>query len=226
MNKKFWIIIYLAVLAIDLYAVYTVNETIRYITKPLLMPLLVVYFITNTKPFASALKKWIVLALLFSWLGDLMLMFESANDNFFIFGLVAFLLAHIFYILFYENVIRLESVKKNYLWFIPVLIYYTVLIYVLSPHLGDMKLPVRIYGIVISYMLIQALQVGKIKNTVAAALMIAGAIFFITSDSILALNKFYKQFEYAGILIMITYGIAQLLITMGAVKYMGSTSKQ
>ena len=226
MNKKFWIIIYLAVLAIDLYAVYTVNQTIRYITKPLLMPLLVVYFTTNTKPFASSLKKWIVLALLFSWLGDLMLMFESANGNFFIFGLVAFLLAHIFYILFYENVLRLESVKKNYLWFIPVLIYYTVLIYVLSPHLGDMKLPVRIYGIVISYMLIQALQVGKIKNPVAAALMIAGAMLFITSDSILALNKFYKQFEYAGILIMITYGIAQLLITMGAVKYIGSTSIQ
>jgi uncharacterized membrane protein YhhN len=226
MNKKFWIIVYLTVLAIDLYAVYTVNETIRYITKPLLMPLLVVYFITNAKPFASALKKWIVLALLFSWLGDLILMFESANGNFFIFGLVAFLLAHIFYILFYENVIRVENVKKNYLWFIPVLIYYGVLIYVLSPHLGDMKLPVRIYGIVISYMLIQALQAGSIKYTAAALLMIVGAVLFITSDSILALNKFYRPFEYADILIMITYGFAQLLITMGAVRYIGSTSKQ
>ena len=119
-------------------------------------------------------------------------MFEPVNNSFFIFGLVAFLIAHIFYILFYENVIRLENLKKNYWLFIPVIIYYAVLIYILSPYLGDMKLPVRIYGVVISYMLIQALQVGRINNKVAALLMIAGAVLFITSDSILSLNKFYK----------------------------------
>ena len=226
MNRRFWIILYFLVLAADLIAVYNGNETVRYITKPLLMPLLIVFFIFQTTGFASSLKKWIELALLFSWAGDVLLMFESMNGNFFIFGLVAFLIAHIFYILFYENVIRKESFRKNYWWFLPVIIYYVSLIYILSPHLGDMKLPVRIYGIVISYMLIQALQTGRIKDLGAATLMIGGAVLFITSDSILAINKFYESFEYAGIAIMLTYGIAQLLIVLGAVRYISSASKQ
>jgi uncharacterized membrane protein YhhN len=226
MNKKFWIVLYFAVLAVDLFAVYNGNETIRYITKPLLMPLLIVLFIFQTKDFASSLKKWVVLALGFSWAGDVLLMFESMNSSFFIFGLIAFLIAHIFYILFYENVIRKEGLSKNYWWFLPVIIYYVSLIYILSPHLENMKLPVRIYGIVISYMLIQALQTGRIKNLGAATLMIGGAVLFITSDSILAINKFYESFEYAGIAIMLTYGIAQLLITLGAFRYISSVSKQ
>ena len=226
MNKSSWIILFIVILLTDLFAVYTNNETLRYISKPLLMPLLLVFFIFQTKIFASSLKKWIILALLFSWTGDVLLMFESTNSNFFIFGLAAFLIAHVFYILFYENVIRKEGSNKNYWWFLPVIIYYIALIYILSPNLGDMKLPVRIYGIVISYMLIQALQTGRIKNPGAATLMITGAVLFITSDSILAINKFYESFEYAGIAIMLTYGIAQLLITLGAAKYISSTSKQ
>ena len=225
MNKRFWVILYFVILAADLFEVYNGNETLRYITKPILMPLLIVFFIFQTKGIASSLKKWVVLALLFSWGGDVLLMFESMNGNFFIFGLVAFLIAHIFYILFYENVIRKEGLSKNYWWFLPVIIYYIALIYILSPNLGDMKMPVRIYGIVISYMLIQALQTGTIKNRDAAIFLIAGAVLFITSDSILAINKFYESFEYAGMAIMLTYGIAQLLITLGAVRYI-TTSKQ
>jgi uncharacterized membrane protein YhhN len=226
MNKNFWIILFIVILLTDLFAVYTGNETLRYITKPLLMPLLIIYFLAETNSFTSPLKKWIMLALVFSWAGDLLLMFESIFSNFFIFGLIAFLIAHIFYILFYENIIRKEGLNKNYWWFLPVIIYYIALIYLLSPHLGDMKLPVRIYGIVICYMLIQALQAGRIKDLGAATLMIGGAVLFITSDSILAINKFYESFEYAGIAIMLTYGIAQLLVILGAVKYITSASKQ
>jgi uncharacterized membrane protein YhhN len=226
MNKNFWIILFIVILVTDLFAVYTSYETLRYITKPLLMPLLIIYFLAKTNFFNSTLKKWIILALVFSWAGDVLLMFESLFSNFFIFGLVAFLIAHIFYILFYENVIRNEALNKNYWWFLPVIIYYIALIYLLSPHLGEMKLPVRIYGIVISYMLIQALQTSRIKDPGAATLMIGGAILFITSDSILAINKFYEPFENAGIAIMLIYGIAQLLITLGAVKYITSVSKQ
>src|SRR5688572_6792149 len=227
MRKNIFIFLFIVVFLTDLIAVYLGNETLRYVTKPLLMPLLIIYFVFAVNFFSSSLKKWIILALVFSWFGDVLLMFESANSIFFIFGLIAFLIAHIFYILLYENIIRLENIKKNYWLFIPVLVYYVLLISILSPHLENMKWPVRIYGVVISYMLVQALQAGRIRNNRAAAILtIAGAGLFITSDSILALNKFYKPLEYSGILIMLTYGIAQLLITLGSVRYISSASKQ
>ena len=226
MEKRFGIILFLIILFTDIVAIYFKNESLRYISKPLLMPFLVIYFILNTRSFTSPLRKWIVLALVFSCAGDVLLIFDSMGPDFFIFGLVAFLIAHIFYILFYESIIRHENLKKNYWWFIPVLIYYVSIIYFLSPHLGNMKLPVRFYGIVISYMLIKALQTAMIKNQNAARLMIAGSVLFITSDTLLAINKFHGSFVYAGIAIMLTYGIAQLLITLGAVRYISSISKQ
>jgi uncharacterized membrane protein YhhN len=49
--------------------------------------------------------------------------------------------------------------------------------------------------------------------------MMLGAVLFVVSDSLLAINKFYSSFELAGVLIMLTYGMAQLLIVTGAINY-------
>ena len=45
-----------------------------------------------------------------------------------------------------------------------------------------------------------------------------GAFVFIISDTLLALNKFYKPFEMGDVSVMLTYGIAQLLIVSAAIK--------
>jgi uncharacterized membrane protein YhhN len=224
MNKKAWTIFYLAVLAVDLYAVYSGNEMIRYVSKSLLMPLLIIFFITSTKTSYSTLKKWIILALLFSWAGDLLLMFESSNSNFFIFGLIGFLIAHIFYIVLFDSIRVKEKFKQSLFPLLPIAVYYLVLIGLLQPHLGDMQKPVAIYGLVISIMLSFAIDLWRLKDRSVAFLIIFGAFLFICSDSLLAINKFYKQFEYAGIAVMLTYGIAQLLITLGAILYINSSS--
>ena len=52
--------------------------------------------------------------------------------------------------------------------------------------------------------------------------MTMGAILFVVSDSLLAFNKFFAAFNNAGLIIMLTYGLAQLFITEGAVKYINS----
>ena len=225
-RKTNWLFPFFVVFIADLVAVYLGEESFRQVTKPFLMTFLILYFTRETYFIKDISKKLIVLALIFSWLGDVLLMFETKNENFFIFGLVAFLIAHIFYILFFEKIILAENLKKRYWLFLPVMVYYVVLISVLSPTLEDMKWPVRVYGIVISYMLIKALQTGWIKNRKSALYLISGAILFVISDSILALNKFYQSFEYAGIFIMVTYGLAQLLIVLGAVRHIINISKQ
>ena len=107
-----------------------------------------------------------------------------------------------------------------------VIIYYVAIIAILSPYLGDMKLPVRIYAIVISFMFLMAMHMLYIKNKTAGFRLMAGALLFVISDSILAVNKFYQPFETAGLFVMATYGLAQLFLMEGAIRYISSDYKE
>ena len=139
MKNKGWVILFIVVLLADLIAVYLGKEILRYATKPLLMPLLVIYFVSVVKFFVSSLKKWMILALAFSWLGDVLLIFESANSSFFIFGLVAFLIAHMLYIILFDQIRIKEKVKQSLFPLLPIAVYYFLLISLLQPTLGKMK---------------------------------------------------------------------------------------
>lgn len=224
MKKKFWLIVFVAVLATELTGIQLRNELLQYIFKPLLIPVLIGYFLSLTKIRTTNLKKWIVAALFFSWIGDVLLIFQEDKSIFFLLGLSAFLIAHIFYIVFFHSVRLKENIRSNLWLLLIVVIYYAVLISVLSPHLGDMKLPVRIYGIIISFMFMLAMHMLFIKNKTAGRWMMGGAFLFVVSDSILAINKFYQSFEWAGIIIMLTYALAQLFITEGVVRYIRSAN--
>lgn len=219
MKKTIWIIFFLLVLLVNLTAVYLSSETLRFISKPLLMPVLLIYFFVQTRSVDLNLKAWIIFALFFSWIGDILLMFEEKSPGFFLFGLSAFLVAQVSYIIFFHGIRMREYIRGNALFLLLVVVYYAILISVLSPYLGDMKLPVRIYGVVLSFMLMLAMHTMLGKNKKAALWMMSGAILFVASDSLLAFNKFYGLFNYAGTLIMLTYGLAQLFITYGAVIY-------
>ena len=58
------------------------------------------------------------------------------------------------------------------------------------------------------------LRQGKI-NSSSYNLVFFGALTFMVSDSLLALNKFYLAFAFADFSIMLTYALAQLLIVKG-----------
>lgn len=206
-------------MAAELLAVCLNNRDLQLIFKPLLMPALAGYFLSAVKQYPNILRKNLLAALFFSWAGDILLMFVDKNPNFFLAGLSSFLLAHIFYILLFHRVRVAEGIRTRILLLVIVVAYYTGLIILLSPYLGEMKLPVRIYGIVISFMFMLAMHLSFIKNKKAGNLMLLGALLFIISDSILAINKFYQPFELAGPMIMLTYGLAQVLIVQGVIEY-------
>lgn len=86
----------------------------------------------------------------------------------------------------------------------------------LWPHLGPMQLPVALYISVIASMLVTSLHRSKFNLTV-----VAGAIAFVVSDSILALNKFHSPFVWARYAIMATYYLAQYLIVTGILEEQG-----
>jgi uncharacterized membrane protein YhhN len=226
MKKKYWILLFAAILIGDLVGIQLQNKEIQFFFKPLIVPVLIGYFDSQLLSITKGLSKWILGALFFSLAGDALLMFEEKNSIFFLLGLSSFLLAHIFYIVFFHHVRVREKVKGNPWLLLVVVIYYAALIMLLSPYLADMKIPVLVYGIVISFMFMLAMHMLFIENKQAGQWMMIGALLFVMSDSILAINKFYQSFEVAGILIMLTYGLAQLFIVEGAARYMFSTDKK
>lgn len=221
MTKSPWIILFVLALLANLFAIYFSNELLRIISKSLLMPLLLIYFFTQTVNAVSPLKAWIILALIFSWLGDILLLFEVRNPIFFLLGLSAFFVAQVFYIVFFHNIRMKEYIRGNALLLLGVIVYYFILISIISPSLGSMKLPVRVYGVVLSFMVMLAMHTMFSRKKIAGWWMMVGAVLFVISDSLLALNKFYRSFDYAEILIMLTYGLAQLAIVQGGTKYIG-----
>jgi uncharacterized membrane protein YhhN len=81
-----------------------------------------------------------------------------------------------------------------------------------------MRLPVIIYTIVILTMLEAAInRYGKV-NRLSFILVLAGAILFVISDSLIALNKFGFPFMFSGVAVMTTYIAAQYLIVAGILK--------
>ena len=224
--KKIWLIGFAVALIADLSGIYLKNDILVYVAKPLIVISLILYFLSATKGIRSDLIIIIIRALTFSWLGDVVLMFDSFNKNIFLIGLLAFLVAHLIYIRFFSLIRMGERIKLKPVLILLVVVYYSGLIFLLFNDLHELKIPVIVYGFIISTMFLLALHMLFIKNKEAGKMMILGALLFIASDSILAINKFYEPFEYAGIAIMLTYGIAQLLITLGAVRYITSAPKQ
>jgi uncharacterized membrane protein YhhN len=191
------------------------QENVAWYFKPLLLPFLIIATY-ESKPFES--KKWLLLGLFFSWIGDIILMFADKGELYFIFGLVSFLVAHLqFIVLFIKQKPETNYKKNSFFWigFLATLAYLASLLLLLFPTLGDLKIPVFVYAATISLMLIEAIKGYFSWQKPTNAVILIGAIFFVTSDSILAINKFYSPLPSASFLIMFTYIVAQYLITSG-----------
>jgi len=85
----------------------------------------------------------------------------------------------------------------------------------LRPNLGEMILPVMAYMAILIGMNIAALNRYKKVNDRSFWLVMLGALLFLISDSILAINKFDHLINNAGVYIMFTYLLAQYLIVQG-----------
>ncbi len=204
----------------DIFAITFNYPILQWIAKPLLLPCLVYWYISEINGDKDTMSKLMVAGLLFCWMGDVFLMFESRMPLCFILGLASFLIGHIFYMFYFNKIPGNIKTKQgiNLLMFLPVAIYVAVLLSLLYPSLGPLKIPVIAYALVLGTMLSMALmQYRKIAVNIAL-LFIAGAISFVVSDSLLALNKFHKPISQAGFFIMLTYCLAQYLIVMGGIK--------
>ena len=219
--KKFTIL-FLVIFVAELLAVYYSwrFEWLEYITKPLILLSLMGFILVSTKGISCKFKRLILIALIFSWGGDLFLMFDEQYPLLFIFGLASFLISHLLYIFAFNQSahppLNVPLIKKHP-WIIFLLIVFGSYVFKkLQPGLGEMVVPVIVYLIAILSMFVFALnRWGKVSNH-SFLWITAGALFFILSDSILAFDKFHDPIKNAHLFIMATYMFAQYSIVRGA----------
>lgn len=206
---------FIAFSVVYLLIILSGREDIAWYIKPFLIPFLL-YCVYKFEEFPT--KNFLLGALIFSWIGDIILMFADKGEVYFIMGLVSFLIAHILFIrLFFRQKSEKKHSKNPLYWigFIGVIAYLISMLTLLIPSLGDLKMPVGIYAMTISIMLVIALKGSFNWANNAKYIILIGAVFFVTSDSILSINKFYTVLPYASFWIMATYLTAQFLITTG-----------
>ena len=201
--KFLYSLLFLLFLA-DLVFIYLDKANFRFISKNLLMPFLLMIYLSEAKFHQIKLDLFFILGLIFSFLGDFFLLLTSG----FLLGLGSFLLAHIFYIISFKK----RSLSRVSVGVVVVLLLYLVsLLSFLFPHLNEMKIPVIIYGIIISMMLYFSIKTQE-------KLLIVGALFFVISDSVLSVNLFVNSSLLLNLLVMITYVLAQVLLVKGILK--------
>ena len=218
MKNKLYLSVYIGFSIFYLLITAFNQEEIARILKPFLLPLLVVAVYLSEK---FKTKTLLLTALTFSWIGDVILLFANKGEIYFILGLVAFLVSHVFYIVLFskQTISKTISNKLSFGAGIGlILLYFFGMITTLGPKLGSLTIPVVIYAVVNSTMLFYALKGSFQWNTIPYQSVLIGAIFFISSDSILAFNKFDQPIPYASFLIMITYLAAQFCIVWGILK--------
>ena len=198
--------LYIIVCILDLIGIYLENSILIFTAKPLLMITLFWYYMVNAK----RVNKLLVTGLFFSFLGDVLLL--GSGDLYFILGLLFFLIAHVFYILMVVKLLKSTKLSQVLIASIPYFLIFTSLLTILYSGLGDMKIPVIVYAITITVLGISSLTLFLQNKTISHLGLVFGVLIFIISDSVLALNMFYKKQAIYPILIISTYVIAQYLI--------------
>lgn len=210
-----------------------------FFTKPSLLPVIATYFFLNGARVSSKVRKLMMGAFLFSWLGDVSLMLtpETPGDTelmgipknkyLFLAGLGSFLIAQLLFIFSYKNSVLSTAGKTKPVWFIPFVIYWAIMLSAVLPPLranAEKKaamLPVIVYASILISMAAFALWRYGRTNTRSFILTLSGACIFVVSDSLIALNflAFPAPMEKAGFLIMPTYVAAEFLIAQGILEH-------
>lgn len=203
-----WLILALMGAVTFLYGVSVHADLLCLLVKPL--PVLALLGWLHDAP-PTEYRRWISLGLMFSLVGDVLL---ALPGDLFVFGLGAFLVAHLLYVKAYVSDCRRLAL-------LPLMVSLAagaVLLWVLtSKGLGPLLVPVIVYGLTISAMLWRALaRLGTSVPKRSAWLAAGGALAFVFSDSVIGISRFVEAFAAAPYLIILSYWLGQWGITASA----------
>lgn len=217
-NQKPFIALYIILIVIDI-VISLKRPDLRIITKPLIVGSLLYFFFRQQKRLDKGLFRLAFTALALSLMGDILLLFEENGELFFIGGLGAFLLAHLFYCIVFIHHWNKKTTAVFGFILVGLLAYAVSFFMLLKPNLGELFIPVAVYILVILTMMVTALKRQGKTSRDSFVWVSTGALLFVISDSLLAVNKFLTELPAPVLWIMSTYAFAQLFIAFGLLKH-------
>ena len=221
MIEYIFLVIFFVVAIIEIFGEFKDNTKIIYIIKPILMPLLILFYIFGVIEAAPiAQVDWlIVVALIGGMGGDIFLMLKN-EDKWFLPGMGAFLINQIFYtISFFLSITDYTALNLwGLLLIVPALLILTFTVPRFIKKTGSLKIPVLIYMAAILLMHISAVlrfSDSRLQG-LPYVLIYIGSLSYIFSDASIATNKWAGEFKNARLIILTTYIFAQFSIVLGA----------
>lgn len=211
-----WFWMTAACAALDWIATWRCWQRIRWITKPGTLVLLIVWF-TQVGGWRGALL-WFGLGLVASLAGDILLHLPS---QFFLPGVGAFFLAHLFYIIgFWQQPLQVSWIAVLAAAGVALIYWaYTRRIRAGLRRQGatGLQTPVMVYAAALSLMWLSALLIWLRPGWAffPAALASLGASLFFFSDATMAYSRFVRAFPQADFVVMVSYHAGQILIAAG-----------
>lgn len=215
LTPVFWLALALAIA--DWVAVAKEQFKIRRVTKPGAMLALITWF--SLLGHWRGPLVWYGLALVFSLAGDILLLLPY---RFFLWGLAAFLVGHLSYIVGLNNSLPPLGWGSLVVLVLTGLIVFGIMRQIQRGlHNGSknkMRMPMNAYGAAIGIMLFSALMTLFRREwlTTGSFLVSTGAVLFVISDTLLAYHRFVRPVRFGGVGIMVTYHTAQVLLATGA----------
>ena len=218
MNPKYIKYLFFVISIIDIVSQidYLDFHFINNFTKPMLMPVLALYFYFEIKEKESPKILTLLTALFFAWLGDVFLMFQKCNPQYFMFGLGSFLVMQLFYIYLFRP-ISFKNILGASLYGLAVLMFGAYVLSIIFPNLVNLKVPVILYFTAILFMVLTALSQWDRLQSYGSKMVFFGAALFMISDSLIALSKFSNPIVLSGFFVMATYIIGQWFIVEGMI---------
>ena len=213
--KYLFLAIFIITTTIHLYASLKKNQKLRNYSKPWILLSLLGYYLCASRE----IKIVVVLALIFSWIGDMFLIIPGVK--WFTIGGISFMISHFFFILSYSEFIDFQSLNKVIVVLLICLFVLaaSIIFKYLKPYLPKpLFYPMYLYLIINGMMNCFAWFRSMCCSGWPCVVTAIGALLFFISDSSLFFVRFNSNSRLkTHFLVMLTYSIGELLIVLGLV---------
>jgi len=210
MSRGGFIVLFTVLVIFDL-SVIQFDLDHRWISKPLIVISLIIFYVWQMKNRWKSADTLITAALAFALGGDILLLW----DDLLVYGLGSFLIMQLLYTIAFLRDNNYYG-SREYLYGAVLL---TILGFILSrlwSNLDGMEIPVLVYSLAISLMSWVA-WTRDMRGT-GYMLIWIGTMFFIISDMSIAVQTFGSM-NLGKLTVMSAYALAQILIVLGFLSY-------